>query len=84
MQTMKTRYYLAVIYLVVTVAGCKKSFLDVVPDNVATLDNAFTMRRETEKYLATCYSYLPNDGDPVRILLTSAAMNSGWLTPLPV
>ncbi len=21
--------------------------------------------REAEKYLATCYSYLPNDGDPV-------------------
>jgi hypothetical protein len=65
MQTMKTRYYITVVLLVFTVAACKKSFLDVVPDNVATLDNAFTMRSEAEKYLATCYSYLPNEGDPV-------------------
>ena len=41
-------------------------FLDVVPDNVATIDNAFTMRSEALKYLATCYSYLPNDGEPTQ------------------
>lgn len=39
------------------------NFLDLVPDNVATLDMAFNMRSEAEKYLATCYSYMPNDGD---------------------
>ncbi|MGV3639070.1 MAG: RagB/SusD family nutrient uptake outer membrane protein [Adhaeribacter sp.] len=38
-------------------------FLDVVPDNVATLDNAFTRRIEAEKYLFTCYSYMPKNGD---------------------
>jgi starch-binding outer membrane protein, SusD/RagB family len=43
--------------------SCKESFLDVVPDNVATIDNAFTMRTEAEKFLFTCYSYLPNEGD---------------------
>ncbi|WP_142688470.1 RagB/SusD family nutrient uptake outer membrane protein [Chitinophaga polysaccharea] len=43
-------------------ASCKK-FLDVVPDNVATIDNAFTMRAEAEKYLFTCYSYLPSSAD---------------------
>ncbi|CAM3740649.1 RagB/SusD family nutrient uptake outer membrane protein [Sphingobacterium prati] len=42
------------------------NYLDVVPDNVATIDNAFTMRSEAIKYLATCYSYLPPDGDPTR------------------
>ncbi|MFZ4861437.1 RagB/SusD family nutrient uptake outer membrane protein [Sphingobacterium sp. Mn56C] len=42
------------------------NFLDVVPDNVATVDNAFTMRSEAIKYLATCYHYLPNDGDPTQ------------------
>jgi len=62
---MKTRYYIPVVLLLLTITSCKKNFLDVVPDNVATLDNAFTMRSEAEKYLATCYSYLPNDGDPV-------------------
>ncbi|MCH5719222.1 RagB/SusD family nutrient uptake outer membrane protein [Niabella hibiscisoli] len=44
--------------------SCKK-FLDIVPDNVATMDNAFTLRQEAEKYLFTCYSYLPNDGSTV-------------------
>lgn len=42
------------------VVGC--SFLDVVPDNVATIENAFTLRSAAKKYLYTCYSYLPNHG----------------------
>lgn len=45
--------------------SCKKAFLDVVPDNVATLDNAFASKIEAEKYLFTCYSYLPNQTSPV-------------------
>ncbi|NLR78091.1 RagB/SusD family nutrient uptake outer membrane protein [Chitinophaga eiseniae] len=48
--------------LLLQLAGCKK-FLDVVPDNVATIDNAFTMRAEALKYLFTCYSYLPASSD---------------------
>lgn len=44
--------------------SCKKSYLDVVPDNVATVDNAFANRNEAEKYLFTCYSYLPQEGHP--------------------
>lgn len=40
------------------------SFLDVVPDNVATIDNAFTDKYNAEKYLFTCYSYLPDFSDP--------------------
>ncbi|WP_281635449.1 RagB/SusD family nutrient uptake outer membrane protein [Flavobacterium marginilacus] len=42
--------------------SCSKDFLDVVPDNVATIDNAFKLKNEAEKYLFTCYSYLPKDG----------------------
>lgn len=38
-------------------------YLDVVPDNVATIDNAFSLRNEAEKYLFTCYSYMPKDGN---------------------
>jgi hypothetical protein len=35
----------------------------VVPDDgIATLENAFAMRAEAERYLYTCYSYLPHDG----------------------
>src|SRR5690606_34031506 len=41
--------------------SCSK-YLDIVPDNVATLENAFTMRNTAERYLFTIYSYLPNLG----------------------
>ncbi|OJV40814.1 MAG: hypothetical protein BGO29_14675 [Bacteroidales bacterium 36-12] len=37
-------------------------FLDIVPDNVATIDNAFKNTIEAEKYLFTCYHYLPRSG----------------------
>lgn len=43
--------------------SCKK-YLDIVPDNVATLDNAFALRNEAQKFLTTCYAYLPNSADP--------------------
>jgi len=46
-----------------SVSGC--NYLDIVPDNVATLDYAFRMRSTTEKFLATCYAYLPNESDVV-------------------
>ena len=39
-------------------------YLDIVPDDVATLDNAFTNRASAEKFLFTCYSYLPVVGHP--------------------
>lgn len=43
-------------------ASCNK-YLNVVPDNVSTIDDAFTLRNEAEKFLFTCYAYLPHDGD---------------------
>ncbi len=45
-----------------TVMSCSK-FLDIVPDNIATLDQAFQLRASAKKYLFTCYSYLPKMGD---------------------
>src|SRR6218665_2705339 len=44
--------------------SCKKSYLDIVPDNIATIDNSFTSTIEAEKFLFTCYSFLPKEGDP--------------------
>lgn len=49
-----------VIVLLMTLNSCKK-YLDVVPDNVATIENAFTMRTQAEKFLFTCFSYMPKD-----------------------
>lgn len=45
-------------FLVTCACSCSK-FLDVIPDNVATLDQAFQLRATAKKYLFTCYSYLP-------------------------
>lgn len=50
--------------ILLSVMGSCKKYLDVVPDNIPTIENAFTMRSEAEKYLYTCYSYMPKDGDP--------------------
>jgi len=52
-----------VVLLGISLFSCEKDFLDLVPDNVPTIDNAFSNRASTKKMLATCYSYLPNNGD---------------------
>src|SRR5690606_130369 len=38
--------------------GCQK-YLDIVPDNIATIENAFNMRVSAERFLYGCYHYLP-------------------------
>jgi hypothetical protein len=38
-------------------------FIDVVPDNIATIDYAFRSRQVAERYLFTCYNYRPRIGD---------------------
>jgi hypothetical protein len=59
--------YLTVLVLLAAVTGCKK-YLDVAPDNIGTIDYAFRMRTEAEKYLFTVYNNLPafgsTDNDP--------------------
>ncbi|HMI02905.1 MAG TPA: RagB/SusD family nutrient uptake outer membrane protein [Pedobacter sp.] len=61
---MKKYIFTGVMMLAVllTLHSCK-NYLDVVPDNVATIDNAFTMRSQAEKFLFTCFSYMPKDAD---------------------
>lgn len=49
--------YIYPLALALTVSSC--NYLDVVPDNIATLDNAFSDRYTTEQYLATCYWGMP-------------------------
>ncbi len=49
--------YALMILFAVGIGSC--NFLDVVPDNIATLDNAFTDRYNAEKFLAQCYSGMP-------------------------
>jgi hypothetical protein len=53
---------LLILFLFAGISSCKK-FLDVVPDNVATINHAFKLRNEAEKYLFTLYAYMPKGGD---------------------
>lgn len=39
-----------------TILSCKK-YLDIIPDDVATIEYAFRNRNEAINYLATCYNY---------------------------
>lgn len=54
----KINNYILLCLALFSLSACK-DYLDIVPDNVATIDNAFANRLEAEKYLFTCYSYLP-------------------------
>lgn len=58
--------YLALLSLIlgegILMQSC--NYLDVVPDKIGTIDNSFTNRNEAEKYLYTCYSYLPGQDSP--------------------
>lgn len=56
------KFNILILLLLLTTGSC--SYLDVVPDNVATIDDAFVDEASAERFLATCYSYLPNYGDP--------------------
>ncbi len=44
---------------IVLLTNCQ-DYLAVVPDGVATLENAFTNRTNAEKFFNGCYNYLPN------------------------
>lgn len=49
--------------LIMLNTACQDDYLDVVPDGLATVDKIFNLRQEAEKYLFTCYSYMPRLGD---------------------
>src|SRR3546814_2027650 len=55
----KKQYKWTCVGLVLLICSACSNYLDVVPDNVATLENAFTMRSAAEKFLFTCYSWMP-------------------------
>jgi hypothetical protein len=61
--------------------SCKK-YLDIVPDNIPTIDYAFRMRNTAERYLFTCYSFMPELSN----VSNSPALFSGddlWLPIYP-
>lgn len=82
MKLFKNTYFiLSAMVLTLVMPSCKKGFLDIVPDNLPTLDNAFVNRSEAEKFLFTCYSALPNEAS----INTNPGMNTGdefWINPI--
>ena len=60
---MKRLNYILFIYFLAIAFSCS-DYLDVVPDNVPTVEHAFLDRTSAERYLATCYSYFPSLGSP--------------------
>ncbi len=50
-----------ILMCIMIISGCKK-YLNVAPDNLPRVENAFALRSEAEKYLFTCYSYIPDEG----------------------
>lgn len=57
----RTRTYICMV-CVLLLTSCS-DYLNVVPDNIPTLEYAFELRTEAEKYLYTCYSYMTREGE---------------------
>lgn len=58
---MKKKFRYIIIICSTLLYSCS-DYLDIVPDNVATLDIVFNNRNTAEKYLANCYSFVPEYG----------------------
>jgi len=53
--------YIFLTVLTVALSSCA-DFMDIVPDNIPTIDNIFGDRERAEQYLYTCYSIIPPFG----------------------
>ncbi|RFZ94652.1 RagB/SusD family nutrient uptake outer membrane protein [Mucilaginibacter conchicola] len=63
---MKAYIRIIILAAVCTLSQSCKKYLDIVPDNVATLDYTFRNRNETEDYLFTCYSTMQHLNEVVK------------------
>ncbi|MDR3246819.1 MAG: RagB/SusD family nutrient uptake outer membrane protein [Prevotellaceae bacterium] len=64
---------ITVMITAVALFGACSDYLDLIPDDLPTIDIAFSERDEAVGYLATCYSYFPKDGS----LKSDAAIMGG-------
>lgn len=51
---------LSITFFLLVMQGCKKGFLDTVPDNITKLDDVFSNRVMSEQWLARVYSAMPD------------------------
>lgn len=61
---MKNKLLLPFICLALCLGSCA-DFLDIVPDGVSRLEHVFNRRTEAKRFLFTCYSFMPKQGDLV-------------------
>lgn len=59
----KIYLYIITFALLWTNYGCS-DYLNIVPEGIASMDNAFSNRTNAHKFLVTCYSYLPSFEEP--------------------
>lgn len=74
----KIKYYIA--FLLVGVMLSCDSYVDIVPDNLATIDIAFNSRVNAEKFFFTLYGYMPKHAN----IETNPAIFGGdelWIIP---
>lgn len=64
---MKRIIYSIIIILLLPIIGCN-NLLDILPDDKPTLKDAFKDKYQAEKYLFTCYSFLPSVTNPLSTL----------------
>lgn len=64
---MKKIVYLLIFPLTLLLQGCN-GMLDILPDDKPVLEDAFLNEYNTEKYLFTCYSYVPPYANPLNTL----------------
>ncbi|TKG91135.1 RagB/SusD family nutrient uptake outer membrane protein [Puteibacter caeruleilacunae] len=60
---MKKIQYILAIFILSILTGCN-NVLDILPDDKPELEDAFNDSYNSEKYLFTCYSYLPPVANP--------------------
>jgi starch-binding outer membrane protein, SusD/RagB family len=59
MKNYKIKLTIFILILGIGLPSCEK-YLDIVPDNIPTIDHAFKNRNEAEGFLFGCYSFLPD------------------------
>lgn len=62
MKTYLTIFKIFILILCISLASCR-DYLNVVPDNIPTVDHAFKNRYEAEGFLYGCFSFLPSFAD---------------------
>lgn len=75
---MNTLYKLLAALLILCFSSC--NFLDIVPDETATEDDAFKNTKAAERYLYSCYAYIPEprSGTSSLDLLTGDDVVTPW------